>query len=73
MSRPRKHTVPNVGDAILLDCGFGCHEHWQHCALLSWGFSSRLFDTGYNIYAQVKEPSGSVFCTTLIEVPYATN
>jgi hypothetical protein len=67
----RKHTVPNVGDLIMLDCGYGCQEAWQPCTLLSWGFASRLFDTGYDMYARVKDPTDYVFHTTLIEFPHA--
>lgn len=69
----RKHTVPNPGDRIMLDCGYGCHESWQHCILLSWGFSGRLFDTGYDMTARVLAPCGDVFDTTLIEVPNASS
>jgi hypothetical protein len=68
MSR-RKHTVPNTGDTIVLDCGYGCRENYQRCTLLSWGFGSRLFDTGYDIHARVQSPYGDTFYTTLISYP----
>jgi hypothetical protein len=66
MSKPRIFTVPNKGDTIPLDCGYGCHEHWEACTILSVFSATRLFDLGADLCASVREPSGAVFTTTLV-------
>jgi len=63
---PKIHTVPNPGDKITLDRGYGPHESWQNCIILSIGFASGLFDSNQDLCATVREPNGSIFNTTLI-------
>lgn len=60
------HTVPNPGDTLILDCGYGLQEDYKPCRVIGIFAANRLFGDGHDLCAQVREPYGSVFNTTLV-------
>jgi hypothetical protein len=69
MPKRRIHTVPNVGDRLELDTGYGCHTHMSFCRILRIYTTSRLFDDGSDLAALVMDPNEETFHTTLVSVP----
>lgn len=65
---PPIQTVPNVGDWLTLDCGYGPHTMDYPCRILSLSWVSGLF-SGTNLMASVQMGTyGEVFDTDLIHL-----
>ena len=60
-------TVPNVGDKLTLNCGYGGGPDETLCRIESLGKCSRLFGEGYTLTANVRIPgTGERFSTDLV-------
>ena len=64
MRKPKQITVPNVGDRITLNCGYGGGPNETLCRIESLGHSSRLFGEGFVLTANVRIPGTDEIFTT---------
>lgn len=67
--KPKVITVPNLGDKIMLDCGYGPQERYEECTIVSVFACGRLFDSGFDLCAHVRETSGIGLTATLFRCP----
>lgn len=68
MKSKKQITVPNVGDTITLNCGYGGGPDETLCRIESLGQCSRLFGEGYSLNAEVRIlGTGERFSTALVD------
>ena len=66
MRKLKQITVPNIGDVITLNCGYGGGPDETQCEIESIAMSSHLFDSGSSLSATVRIlGTGEVFSTDL--------
>lgn len=66
MRKPKQITVPNIGDTITLNCGYGGGPDETLCRIQSLGKSSHLFDEDISLTADVRIlGTGETFTTDL--------
>jgi hypothetical protein len=67
MRKEKQITVPNIGDTITLNCGYGGGPDETLCRIKSIYHSLKLFGDGYNLSARVSIlGTGEEFTTDLI-------
>jgi len=54
MKSKKQITVPNVGDKLTLNCGYGGGPDETLCRIESLSKCLRLFDEGYSLNAEVR-------------------